>query len=163
MDASPEDVKQSSLIQTVIRPDILYGSFWESPIPLLCLSSSHSVRLNPCTSSASPSAFMLQVNSPLLGSGKIWGSVLMADKTNQVATGLRLFLPMERLLSPACFLQKVSQNWVRSQPAVGSRKLVLPCVSQPLVQAQELAVEPQGVVTLVLGCLGSLWISRCTL
>lgn len=97
-----------------------------------------SVRWSPCTSSASPFAFTLQVNSPLLGSGKIRGSGLMADKTSQVATGPRLFLPTERLLSPACFLCKVSQNWVRSQPAVGSRKLALPCVSQPLVQAQEL-------------------------
>lgn len=76
----------------------------------------------------------------------------MAYKTSQVAADPRLFLPVERLLlSPACFLCKVSRYRVRSQSAVGRVKLALLHGSQPLVQTQELAVELEGVVTLALG------------
>lgn len=86
----------------------------------------------------------------------------MAYKASQVATDPRLFLLVERLLfSPACFLYKVSRYWVRSQSAVGRGNLALLCVSQPLVQAQGLAVELEGAVTLALGFVMGFKIVPC--
>lgn len=115
----------------------------EKPTSASVPFSSRSWEVDPWTASASPSACMLQINFPLLWSGKAWGQGLMSYKTSQVADDdRRLFLPMERLLlSPACFLCKVSQNWGRSQSTVGRVKLTLSRVSQPLMQAQKLTVE----------------------
>lgn len=86
----------------------------------------------------------------------------MAYKTSQVAADPRLFLPVEMLLlSPACFLCKVIWYWVRSQSAVGRVKLALLHVSPPLMQAQELAVELEGAVTLALGFVMGFKIVPC--